>query len=282
MAKIDYMAKAALTKLIELINQTFAGKADVSHSHTEYALTSHSHTEYAASGHSHSQATSLAAGFMSATDKSKLDGISNSANYTVVDSGLSSSSSNPLQNKAIYSALAGKANTTHSHTEYAASGHSHSQATSSAAGFMSANDKSKLDGISSSANCTVVDSGLSSSSSNPLQNKAIYNALAKYLPLAGGTVTGDIILQGDKHIKGNANNYGILGASNCYLCQAYVTGYYGKSMTLDTEIKAPKLTLNGTSYTKKLYDADSVKIQSTNITANSTSLTTGNIVMVYE
>lgn len=40
-------------------------------------------------------------------------------------------------------------------------------------------EKTKLAGIATGANKTVVDSALSSSSTNPLQNKSIYNALAK-------------------------------------------------------------------------------------------------------
>lgn len=47
--------------------------------------------------------------------KDKLDGIEAQANKTVVDSALSSTSTNPLQNKAINSALSGKASTSHTH-----------------------------------------------------------------------------------------------------------------------------------------------------------------------
>lgn len=49
----------------------------------------------------------------------------------------------------------------------------YSNATTSAAGLMSAADKSKLDGISAGANKTTVDSALSSTSTNPVQNKVI-------------------------------------------------------------------------------------------------------------
>ena len=50
-------------------------------------------------------------------------------------------------------------------------------ATTSAAGLMSSTDKSKLDGIESGATKTIVDSNLSETSSNPLENKAIKAAL---------------------------------------------------------------------------------------------------------
>lgn len=55
-------------------------------------------------------------GLMSKEDKSKLDGIATEANKTVVDSSLSSSSTNPVQNKVVNSALSGKANSSHSHS----------------------------------------------------------------------------------------------------------------------------------------------------------------------
>lgn len=55
------------------------------------------------------------AGLMSTTDKSKLDGIATGANKTTVDTTLSSTSTNPVQNKVINTALAGKASTSHNH-----------------------------------------------------------------------------------------------------------------------------------------------------------------------
>lgn len=66
--------------------------------------------------HSHDSASSSANGFLSKEDKSKLDGIAIEANKTVVDSSLSSSSTNPVQNKVVNSALSGKANSSHSHS----------------------------------------------------------------------------------------------------------------------------------------------------------------------
>ena len=110
------------------------GKADINHTHAEYATTTalegkadinHTHSEYATvtalngkadASHSHSNATASASGFMSNSDKSKLDGVETGANKTVVDTALSSTSTNPVQNKVINSALAGKASTSHTHT----------------------------------------------------------------------------------------------------------------------------------------------------------------------
>lgn len=77
----------------------------------------------------------------------------------------------------------------------------YSAATTSANGLMSSTDKSKLDGIATGATKVTVDSALSSTSTNPVQNKVVNSALAgkaasnhthSYLPLSGGTVTGKI------------------------------------------------------------------------------------------
>lgn len=130
-------------------------------------------------------ATTSANGLMSKEDKSKLDGIATEANKTVVDSALSSSSTNPVQNKVVNSALSGKANSSHSHsitdvTNLQSSLDSKagtSIATTSANGLMSSSDKTKLDGIATGATKVTVDSSLSSSSTNPVQNKVINTAL---------------------------------------------------------------------------------------------------------
>ena len=62
-------------------------------------------------------ATQSANGLMNSADKTKLDGIEEGANKTVVDAALSDTSMNPVQNKVIDAALAGKANTSHTHTK---------------------------------------------------------------------------------------------------------------------------------------------------------------------
>lgn len=52
-------------------------------------------------------ATTAAAGLMSASDKSKLNGIESNANYTIVDTALSSTSSNPVANSVVQSEISG-------------------------------------------------------------------------------------------------------------------------------------------------------------------------------
>jgi hypothetical protein len=67
-------------------------------------------------------------------------------------------------------------------TQAARADHVHpkqADATSSASGLMSAADKKKLDGIAAGADKTTVDSALSATSTNPVQNKAVKAALDK-------------------------------------------------------------------------------------------------------
>lgn len=62
-------------------------------------------------------ATSSAAGLMSAADKTKLDGVAAGSNHVTVDATLSADSTNPVQNKVIKTALDGKSNTGHTHDD---------------------------------------------------------------------------------------------------------------------------------------------------------------------
>ena len=141
-------------------------------------------------------ATESVSGLMSAADKAKLNGIAKGATEIKVDTALSDTSTNPVQNKVIYSALSGKAGT--------------SVATTNTNGLMSAADKTKLNGIAKDANKTIVDTALSDSSTNPVQNKIIKTELDKKadktaldakadktaldgkLDKTGGTLTGNL------------------------------------------------------------------------------------------
>lgn len=66
-------------------------------------------------------ATQTAKGLMSATDKTKLDGIAQGANKTVVDTSLSATSTNPVQNKVVKAALDSKSDSDHVHNYAGAS-----------------------------------------------------------------------------------------------------------------------------------------------------------------
>lgn len=141
-------------------------------------------------------ATQSVSGLMSAADKKKLDGIAKGATKIEVDTSISSTSTNPVQNKVIKTELDKKAGT--------------AVATTNTNGLMSAADKTKLNGIATGANKTIVDTTLSDSSTNPVQNKVIKTELDKKadktaldakadktaldgkLDKTGGTLTGNL------------------------------------------------------------------------------------------
>lgn len=62
-----------------------------------------------------SNATTTNDGLMSSTDKTKLDGVATGATKNTIDTALSSTSTNAVQNKVVNTALSGKANSSHSH-----------------------------------------------------------------------------------------------------------------------------------------------------------------------
>ena len=176
-------------------------------------------------------ATQSANGLMSAADKKKLDGIATGANKTIVDTTLSDSSTNPVQNKVIKTALDKKLDKTGGTltgnltgkyitgtwlqtTASTDLGHAPGKVavldesgwvyyrtpaeiksdigadavvTTSSNGLMSASDKSKLDGIAAGANKTTVDTSLSSTSTNPVQNKVVNSAINNLNTLVGDT-----------------------------------------------------------------------------------------------
>lgn len=78
------------------MNTALAGKSDTGHRHDNAVANSKD-------------------GFISKTDQAKLDGIATGATKVIVDSSLSAGSSNPVQSKAIYTALSGKAASDHNH-----------------------------------------------------------------------------------------------------------------------------------------------------------------------
>lgn len=123
-------------------------------------------------------ATSTRDGLMTAANYTKLSGIESGANKTVVDAALDATSTNPVQNKTVKTALDGKAST--------------AEATTGAAGLMSAADKAKLDGVEAGANKTTVDAALDAASENPVQNKAVKAALDGKLSTQGGEILGHL------------------------------------------------------------------------------------------
>jgi hypothetical protein len=123
-------------------------------------------------------ATSKRDGLMTAANYTKLSGIEAGATKTIVDATLDETSTNPVQNKAVKTALDGKAGT--------------AEATTGAAGLMSAADKAKLDGVEDGATKTIVDDAMSDTSTNPVQNKAVKAALDSKLSTQGGEISGHL------------------------------------------------------------------------------------------
>ena len=109
-------------------------------------------------------ASRTANGLMSTSDYIKLLGIEDGATNTVVDAELNSTSTNPVQNKAVKAALDGKAST--------------EVASQTANGLMSAKDKKKLDGVAEGANKTTVIDTLDPLSHNPVSSAALFEALS--------------------------------------------------------------------------------------------------------
>lgn len=68
-------------------------------------------------------------------------------------------------------------------------------ASTSAAGLMTAAMVTKLNGIAEGANKITVDSAMSTTSTNPVQNKVVNTALGNKLSLSGGTMTGALVAQ---------------------------------------------------------------------------------------
>ena len=97
-----------------------------------------------------------------------------------VDNALSATSTNPVQNKVITSALTGKAGT--------------AVASTSANGLMSKLDKAKLDGIAYGATNITIDSTMSGSSNNPVANHVVKQYVDDKVASAGSNITVDATL----------------------------------------------------------------------------------------
>ena len=161
------------------------------------------------------------------TEKEKLAGIETGATKVIVDTELSGSSTNPLQNKAILGAL----NTLDGAKVDKVTGKG-----------LSTNDftttlKNKLDGIEAGANKTTVDSALSSSSTNPVQNKVINTALGGKVNTSAitsdlsGDSTSNVLSQAAGHklwLREMFRSYGV-SPSN-----PYFTRYDGNSEQIET------------------------------------------------
>lgn len=238
MSDWKYVEQAAAAKLVALIKAALNSKADKTN------------------------ATTSAAGLMSAADKTKLDGIAPGATKITVDSEMSASSANPVMNGTITVKLSGKADKTDLDRKLDKAGgtitgnlkvngdfepvnglttsggvyaqtvstpvlalHDNGVAGANASINVSgvgalevtvpdgdkrakarlkigtptedddATTKAYVDSKSMAGGGVIVDTAMSSTSTNPVQNKVIKSALDGKLDKSGGTMTGNLIGQ---------------------------------------------------------------------------------------
>lgn len=145
----DYYTKTEVDTKVTSLETSIAGKAKSSHTHDDRYYTE-------------AEVDTKLSSLENAINSGEVD-LSGYATINFVNSTLA----NYVTDSELTTALNSKAN----------SNHSHSVVTTSANGFMSSNDKSKLDGIATGANKITVDSAMSSTSTNPVQNKIIYAAI---------------------------------------------------------------------------------------------------------
>lgn len=120
----------------------------------------------------------------------------------------------------------------------------YSDATQTAHGLMSVSDKKKLDEIAEGANKTTVDSELSSTSTNPVQNKAVQAELTKKAPIASPSFTGT-----PKVPTASAGTNNTQAASTAFVTSAISTAMAGITK-LDFQVvqTLPSTGVKGTFY----------------------------------
>jgi hypothetical protein len=146
-------------------------------------------------------------------------------------------------------------------------------ATTSANGLMSSSDKSKLDGIASGANKTTVDSALSSSSTNPVQNKVVHYELGGKAPIAHasadavyGAATGS--KYGHVKLSDSTSSTSAASAGIAASPKAVKTAYDLAASKASTSVAST--TANGL-----MSKEDKVKLNGINIVASETPVSDG-------
>lgn len=151
-----------------------------------------------------------------------------------VDDALSTTSTNPVQNKAVAAALNNKAGK--------------SVATQSAAGLMSAADKAKLDGVAAGANKTVVDAAMSDTSANPVQAKVVKAYIDDKVAAAGSNITVDAAMSDTS--ENPVQNKAVKAALDAAIAVRASTSAYGTTKLSNSTTSSSK-TLAATPYAVK-------------------------------
>jgi hypothetical protein len=170
----------------------------------------------------YSAATTAKDGLMSVADKTKLNGIATGAevnqnafsSIVVGSTTISADAKTDTLTVVAGSNITLTPDATNDKITIAATDTTYGNATTSAAGLMTAAMVTKLNGIATGANKTTVDSSLSSSSTNPVQNKVIYNALAgkaatSAIPTKTSQLTNDSDYATKEYVNSIAGNAGL-------------------------------------------------------------------------
>ena len=216
-----------------------------------------------AGGTAHANANATAAGFMSASDKSKLDGVEAGANnYVHPDSGIAAGSYKTVTVDAKGHITGGSNPTTLAGfgiTDAAPLSHvgagsdAHGVVTSTVAGFMSAADKTKLDSIEAGANAYVhPDSGVVAGTYKSVTVDADGHVTAGTNPttLAGFGITDAQPLDADLTALAGVGTVGMLARTGSGTAAARAIAVSGVGLTVsnaDGVAGDPTVTINSTS-----------------------------------
>lgn len=216
---------------------------------TTAARSDHVHNHGNQTGGSlHAAATTGANGFMSAADKTKLDGVASGATNTTLSSATPASVGVQTAGTAT---TVSRADHIHDHGNQTAGSH-HAAATTSVNGFMSTTDKTKLDGLSSAVATTSVNGYMSSTDKTKLDaisSGAVVNATQAF---GGATIAnGAIGAQGATMAGVALGDFLEVGFSfplqNC-TAMAFVTATNGVQCIFTNNTGGPITLAAGTIY----------------------------------
>ena len=249
-----YYTESEIDGKVQEINSAIAGKATASHTHDDRYYTEteidNKLSEKSNVGHSHvlSDVTGL---------ESALAGKQNSL---TIDGSPTENSTNPVTSGGVYTALAGKADANHNHSGvYAPASHTHTKsqitdlanASASAAGLMSAADKTKLDGHgvvlweSSNANGDAITIGTGSGNGVTLNSSLSgYSFVEVYFGNTQKFSSGKALVDGN----GNTGQFQMILSQ--YISSQSLLGIGIVGCKIVTTNNVSKLyVLEGTSYT---------------------------------